>query len=108
MTATAFLLSAGIAGAEGSRYRVTNPQPFAQLRSYNSMEKETESRSLRRSVNAEVETLRLLAMQRRKASFRLFLKRSAQSRQGIEGETARTATVASTDSHRRVAQARWG
>ncbi|WP_300782569.1 hypothetical protein [Enhydrobacter sp.] len=72
------------------------------------MEKETDSRSLGRSVNAEVETLRLLAMQRRKASFRLFLKRNAQSRPTVEDETARAATVASTDSNRRAAQARWG
>jgi hypothetical protein len=72
------------------------------------MEKETDSRSLGPSVDAEVETLRLLAMQRRKASFRLFLKRNAQSRQDVEDDAARAATVASTDSNRRAAQARWG
>lgn len=40
------------------------------------MQKLIAGRSLGHSVDTEVETLRLLAMQRRKASLRLFLKRN--------------------------------
>lgn len=55
------------------------------------MQKLTAGRSLGRDVDAEVETLRLLAMQRRKASFSLFLKQSMSSNSGAEVDIAEKA-----------------
>ena len=52
------------------------------------MQKVNAGRNLERSVTTEVETLRLLAMQRRQASLSLFLKQKlpskAQARQALQ------------------------
>ena len=73
------------------------------------MQKVSAGRSPGRSVDTELETLRLLAMQRRKASLRLFLKRNAQLPRAAEADEASTrAMAARSASNRRSAQARMG
>jgi hypothetical protein len=52
------------------------------------MPKVTAGQSVGRSVNAEVETLRLLAVQRRKASLNLFLKRNIVAQPDAAAEKA--------------------
>jgi hypothetical protein len=73
------------------------------------MQKVTAGRSPGRSVDTELETLRLLAMQRRKASFRLFLKRNAQLQmqtKAVADEPAARAMVAGSRASSRQARAR--
>jgi len=73
------------------------------------MQKVSAGRSPGRSVDTELETLRLLAMQRRKVSLRLFLKRNAQLQTVGEADKAATrAMVAGSASRRRSAQAHSG
>lgn len=73
------------------------------------MQKVSAGRSPGRSVDTELETLRLLAMQRRKASLRLFLKRDAQTQMAADADKAAARTmVAGSASNRRSAQVRFG
>jgi hypothetical protein len=73
------------------------------------MQKVSVGRSPGRSVDTELETLRLLAMQRRKASLRLFLKRNAQSQTtAVSDEPVARAIIANSGSTRRMARARLG
>ncbi|HEU5096374.1 MAG TPA: hypothetical protein VFT77_14505 [Reyranella sp.] len=71
------------------------------------MQKVSAGRSPGRSVDTELETLRLLAMQRRKVSLRLFLKRNTQL-QAVDDKAATRAMVADSASKRRSAQVRLG
>lgn len=73
------------------------------------MQKVSAGRSPGRSVDTELETLRLLAMQRRKASLRLFLKRNVQLQtSAVADQPAARAMVAGLGSSRRSARARFG
>ena len=72
------------------------------------MQKVSANRSPGRSVDTELKTLRLLAMQRRKASLRLFLKRNAQMQTTADADKAAARAMVAGSSNRRSAYARFG
>jgi hypothetical protein len=73
------------------------------------MQKISAGRSPGRSVSTELEMLRLLALQRRRASLRLFLKRNVQLQAPARTDKATVrAMVAGSVPNRRSVQARLG